>query len=287
MAENIVTLHPVPVKRPMTGAERAKNYRLRKKAKAMVALPASAPLLTAAQNTAGGLPAERSQRAGLIPITLPVTRRSPASLLLTVAAFALAGTGIAINAMFSRSLGSTDLAGMAFLAIGVTADCIALAVPSCAAQLWHARQRATSLIAWLVWVAVFVFAVMSGIGFASQNVTDVTQARASRVTPAVMAAQSALADAMGARDRECHGGVGRYCREREGAVADRRAALDVAMHAVAETGDPQAQAAAHIVAWVSGGTVKPTSDDFAMLRLALLALLPQAAGIVLLIARSR
>ena len=37
----------------------------------------------------------------------------------------------------------------------------------------------------------FVFAVTAGIGFASVNITDVTVARAARVTPAMTAAQSA------------------------------------------------------------------------------------------------
>jgi hypothetical protein len=38
--------------------------------------------------------------------------------------------------------------------------------PSCAASLWQARQRATSLVGWMIWVATFVFAVTAGIGFA-------------------------------------------------------------------------------------------------------------------------
>jgi len=38
----------------------------------------------------------------------------------------------------------------------------------------------------------FVFAVTAGVGFATTNIADVTLARASRVTPAVAAAQAAL-----------------------------------------------------------------------------------------------
>jgi hypothetical protein len=41
----------------------------------------------------------------------------------------------------------------------------------------------------------FVFAVTAGIGFASTNITDVTMARASRATPAVMTAKAVLAKA--------------------------------------------------------------------------------------------
>jgi len=124
------------------------------------------------------------------------------------------------------------------------------------------------------------------IGFASVNITDVTAARASRVTPAITAAQSALSDAMSARDRECKNGVGKYCREREAAVAERRQILDSAMASVGQTADPQTNAAVKLVAWISQGMLRPSSDDFAMLRLVLLALLPQIGGILLMVSRS-
>ena len=116
-------------------------------------------------------------------------------------------------------------------------------------------------------------------------IPDVTLSRSSWVTPAVTAAQAALSDAMSARDRECKGGVGRFCREREATVVDRRLALDTAMQAVGQTADPQTDAAARIVAWISHGLLRPTGDDFAMLRLILLALLPQIGGILLMVAR--
>jgi hypothetical protein len=132
----------------------------------------------------------------------------------------------------------------------------------------------------------FVFAVTAGIGFASVNITDVTAARAARVTPALAAAQSALSDAMSARDRECRNGVGKFCREREAAVAERRQILDAAMASVGQTADPQTNAAIKLVAWITQGVLRPTSDDFAMLRLVLLALLPQVGGILLMVSRS-
>jgi predicted secreted protein len=90
---------------------------------------------------------------------------------------------------------------------------------------------------------------------------------------------------MATRDRECKGGVGKFCREREAAVAERRQAVDVAMHTVKQTADPQTDAAMRVVAWVSRGVLQPTSNDFAMLRLVLLALLPQIGGILLMIGR--
>jgi hypothetical protein len=128
---------------------------------------------------------------------------------------------------------------------------------------------------------------MAGIGFASTNIADVTMVRASRETPAVTAAQTALSDAMTTRGRECKGGVGKYCREREQAVVDRRQALDAAMQAVAQTADPQAVAAVKLVSWVTAGAISPSENDFSMLRLMLLCLLPQLAGVLLMVGRSK
>jgi hypothetical protein len=191
-----------------------------------------------------------------------------------------------MNGWFARSLGSTEVAAWLFLAIGVAADLVALVIPSCAASLWRARQRATAAAGWAVWLLTFVFAVTASIGFASVNITDVTLSRASRTTPATVTAQAALADAMTARDRECTHGVGKFCREREAAVTERRQAVDVAMRSVEQTADPQTESAIRIVAWVSRGTVRPTADDAAMLRLILLALLPQIGGVLLMVGRT-
>lgn len=261
-------------KRPLTQAERAKRYRLRKKVQsgpndeikpAILVTPAVTPAVTS-------------------PVT--PSRRSIPSMLLALAAFGLAIVGVTMNGWFARSLGSSDIAGWLFLAIGVAADLVALAVPSTAAKLWHARRRATAGTAWMVWAMTFAFAVTAGIGFASVNITDVTTARAGRVTPAVTAAQAALSDAMTSRDRECVGGVGKNCRQREEAVVERRKGLDIAMKSVEQTADPQTEAAIKIVAWVSFGMLKPTGDDFGMLRLILLALLPQIGGILLMLCRA-
>jgi hypothetical protein len=198
------------------------------------------------------------------------------------AALALAAVGMTQNGC---SLGATETAGWLFLAVGVASDMVALVMPSVAARAWQTRQRATALAGRMVWLATFVFATMAGIGFASTNIADVTMARAARFTPAVTAAETALNDAMTARDRECKGGVGRYCREREQAVVDRRQALDAAMQAVAQTADPQTEEAVKLVSWLTAGAISPSENDFGMLRLALLCLLPQLAGILLMVGR--
>jgi hypothetical protein len=166
-----------------------------------------------------------------------------------------------------------------------TSDLVALVSPSITAGLWQAGQRTTALVGWAVWLVTFVFAVTAGVGFASMNISDVTLARASRVTPAITGAEAALADAMAARDRECKGGIGKFCREREAAVADRRQLLDSAIRTVGQAADPQTDAAIKLVAWGSGGLLRPAPEDFTMFRLILLALIPQLGGILIMVGR--
>jgi hypothetical protein len=252
---------------------------------------AGLPVPATTSETVSDVPTEMSRHAPTFAPTVTVPAVEPArtiaSYVLAAAALSLAGVGIIINGWFARSLGSTEAAGWLFLAIGVATDLVALAAPSSAARLWGGGQRGTALVAWAIWLMTFIFAVTAGLGFASTNIADATMARASRPTLAVTVAQAALGDAMAARDRECKGGVGKFCREREATVAERQQAVDAAMHSVERTADPQTDAAIRIVAWISHGMLQPTANDFAMLRLVLIALLPQIGGILLMVARSR
>jgi hypothetical protein len=67
-----------------------------------------------------------------------------------------------------------------------------------------------------------------------------------------------------------------FCREREKVVTERRAILDPTL---------RWEASIRMVAWLTRGMVAPTGDDFNMLRLILIALLPQVGGVLLMIAR--
>jgi hypothetical protein len=73
----------------------------------------------------------------------------------------------------------------------------------------------------------------------------------------------------------------------EAEVTERRQIRDAAMATVGQTADPQTDAAIKLVAWLSRGLLRPAPDDFAMLRLVLLALLPQIGGILLMVAKFR
>lgn len=303
-------------RRPKTGAERQRAFRQREREKRKIALASAgtaSPGPTSDQIVTATFEPPVTTNGTVTPVTvsaLPVTlvtegvtsrvtdevtvsrphvteRRSITSYCLTAAALALAGVGLVMNGWFARTLGSTDLAGWTFFASGMANDVVALTVPAAAARLWLARQRLTAAVAWLVWSASFIFALISSLGFASLNIADTALARASRVTPAVTIAQNALRDAVTARDRECAGGVGRVCREREQIVIERQRALDAAIASVERAADPQTEAASKIVTWLSAGNANPTATDFAMLRLLLLSLLPQIGGLLLMIGRAR
>ena len=105
------------------------------------------------------------------------------------------------------------------------------------------------------------------------------------MTPAISAAQAQLTDALVVCVRVCFGGVGKNSREREAAVVVCWFVFVSVLLEVALTADPQTEAAIKLVAWVSHGLVRPQADDFAMLRLVLLALLPQFGGILLMVGR--
>jgi hypothetical protein len=296
-AASVISLHQVPPKKAKAGAERAKVYRQRKKRKTKAvtsaeAEPASSdflipPEFLPANDALPELPVAQPAAAMAMSQDESTTpsRLHFAPVLLLIAAFGLGAVGITINGWFARSLGSTAVAGWLFLAVGVAADLVALVMPSCAAGLWQSGQRAMALVGWTVWLMTFIFAMTAGIGFASTNISDVTLARASRVTPAVAMAQAALSDAMTARDHECKSGVGKFCREREAAVAERRQILDTVTSSVEQSADPQTSAAIKLVTWLSDGLLRPAAEDFAMLRLILLALLPQIGGILIMVGR--
>jgi hypothetical protein len=72
---------------------------------------------------------------------------------------------------------------------------------------------------------------------------------------------------------------------RGGSSGERRQILDVAVAAGGQGVDPQTDAAIKLVAWMSLGTLRPVPEDFAMLRLLLMALMPQIGGVLMMIAR--
>ena len=122
--------------------------------------------------------------------------------------------------------------------------------------------------------------MIASIGFASVNIADTAIERAGRSTPAIEDGQLALADAKLARDRECIRIRRPMCQVREDQVVERQGKLDAERSAV--VADPQTDGARRLVRWISLGSI---DVDVAMLRLALLTLLPQIGGLLLMVAR--
>jgi hypothetical protein len=214
--------------------------------------------------------------------TLPISQSklSATRIALMGSGLALGAVGLAINADFARSLGSTEWAGWLFLAVGVASDVAAFVLPTFATSLWR-QHRLAAGAAWALWSVTFGFALIASVGFASLNITDATIERSARSTPGIEDARLALADAKLARDRECIRVRRPMCQRREDEVLARQDALAAERRAV--VADPQAEGAARLVAWATG--VRPAPEALAGLRLALLTLLPQIGGLLIAVAR--
>jgi hypothetical protein len=140
-----------PAKAPaLTPAERAKRYRQRKKANPAPERKPDLDLITApvTDDFDPWHPAEPEAPVTASPVTTvtaPATSDaqkrsgdpkehtrsfSPARVFLAAVALSLAMVGVTINATFAGSLGSSALAGGLFTALGLGADCAALALPS-------------------------------------------------------------------------------------------------------------------------------------------------------------
>jgi hypothetical protein len=227
-----------------------------------------------------------------------VLQSQRANWLLAVAAVALFGTGIAINGWFAKSLGATDIAGWLFLVVGCVADCACFLLPERAARLWRQRERGAALCAWGLWIVVFAFALLASAGFASLNIADVSAARANVETTEIRdlrheleIADKTLDDLRKSIEKECLK-RGPKCddleQQRKTATNDRQIANDklaFARDGLRANADPQIQSFAKLAVWATGGIVRLSVDDVAMLRLALMTLLPQLAGLMLMVAR--
>jgi hypothetical protein len=151
------TIIPLRKSKAKTGAQRARTYRQRKqqKAKAVASpndeYPSSESLIpqdiSSAVSTLAKPPAQSPNRhATDVTRNEDASSRSISQVLLLVAAFALAGVGISMNGWFARSLGSSEAAGWLFLAVGVAADLVALAMPSCAPPGFGERASGPPLL---------------------------------------------------------------------------------------------------------------------------------------------
>jgi hypothetical protein len=203
---------------------------------------------------------------------------------LIVLAYSLGMTGIGINAWFALNRGTTliDKGLLSFL--GLVTEAMGFYLPTQACSLFQQRRFFAFCFAVAVSGILFLSALINGLGFASLNLSEVSTVRSERITPAVSDAQRKLDTLSASRRDECLK-RGDKCRQLEKDEQTAIESLREARLVVTATADPQIASAAKLVAWVSLDHFHPTADDFAMLRLLLLTLLPQLGGLVLMLAK--
>jgi hypothetical protein len=243
---------------------------------------------------------------------------------------AVAWFGIRINAWYGGTLGRTPEASTLLSGLSVSADVLALILPTTARTLWTDRRRMAAAVAWALWTITVAVALMATVGFAALNIADTTAARAKTVTErATLTArierlrtervgitESRSVAAIEAELQRTQPGAATVWRATAGcrdvtlpasgevcapvlalrqaeAMAERRDVLDADLHeaesqlkllpSVMAT-DPQADTAARLISWMSGGLITVTSNDIHLARIAGMTLVPQLAGLVLMLA---
>ncbi len=115
-------------------------------------------------------------------ITAVQVTRSAGGAALAALAVAAAWFGIRINAWYGGTLGRTPEASTLLSGLSVSADVLALILPTTARTLWTDRRRMAAVVAWALWTITIAVALMATVGFAALNIADTTAARAKTVT---------------------------------------------------------------------------------------------------------
>jgi transposase-like protein len=227
------------------------------------------------------------------PIAIP---RLVGAVLLAIAAMAVAGLALAINAQYGAAIGETVLTSWTFMGLAVAVDLLAVTLAPAAVLLWRTKQRGLAIATWATWgVAVFL-ATLATLGYLQKHLADSSATRAATLTMAtatqdqrsevIAAAKLAVSLAKTSREAEC-ATRGPRCLQRE---ADERTAVNALAAAVASPvvspakisdPDPQIAAVSSLAAWL-GLRFRP--DDVANTRLALWSLILNSGGLVLAVA---
>lgn len=237
-------------------------------------------------NTIDVSPIERQQLVPAaskpIPRVVVSTPLARSNIPLKVLSYSLFLVTLCINASFVFDRGGTLEARLVMSLLGIILEAMLFFLPTQASNLWNGRRWLMSVFASILCLFLFAFAFLASLGFASQNLTEVTTARSERITPAVSDAQRRLEALTASKKDECTK-RGDRCRQLERDEQTALEGLRQARDAVSATADPQTASAAKLVAWVTVGRFHPSADDFGMLRLLLLTLLPQLGGLVLMV----
>ncbi len=296
-------------------------------AKSVVIPTVSLPVQSAAQ--AKHLPSGVGQPVGS---TIAAARlaRAAGGAALAALAVAVAWFGIRINAWYGGTLGRTPDASSLLSGLSISADILALVLPTAARTLWTDRRRMAAAVAWALWTIMIAVALMATVGFAALNIADTTAARASTVTERAgltaridrlrsergSIAESRSVAVIEAELQRTQPGAATVWRATAGcrnvtlpasgeicaavialrqaqATAEHRDVLDADLREAESqlrllpavtAADPQGDTAARLIRWMSFGLITVTSNDINLTRIAGMTLVPQLAGLVLMLA---
>ena len=233
----------------------------------------------------GATPAASFRRSG--------EKASQLGAILLLVAFAVAALGLGINAQTGWRFGTTMMSAATFAGLSVAADVLAIALPTVAVALWLRSRWALASAAWATWSLSLALAVLASIGFVNRHVGDAAAARQAVVSTAaaltaqrdaaIATAKRAVAAAAESREAECKL-RGPRCRaleqEEQARLTELAAALAVPLRTAPPVADadPQLAGVLRLANWAG---LRVTADDLGNLRLALMALLPNLAGLIL------
>jgi hypothetical protein len=238
-------------------------------------------------------PSAPTNDAPLCPVPLASRERTLGAFVLVGIAVAIGALALAINGQTGWRFGTTTLASATFAGLALTGDLLVLVLPAAAVALWHARRRVLAVSAWTTWTLAAGLAAVASLGFVELYTSDTAAVRQAIIATSsslgkqhegrIAAAQLAVTAAAKAREAEC-AIRGPHCRDREG---DERMALGALTKAIADpvptvasigVADPQVTATLRLATWAG---MKLTTDDILNLRLILMAILPNVAGLLI------
>jgi hypothetical protein len=125
----------------------------------------------------GRTPRGRGRAARRITDCRSPNHGAAAGAALAALAVAVAWFGIRINAWYGGTLGAPPEASTLLSGLSVSADVLALILPTAARTLWTDRRCMAAAIAWALWTITIAVALMATIGFAALDIADMTAAR--------------------------------------------------------------------------------------------------------------
>jgi hypothetical protein len=212
------------------------------------------------------------------PDHAPLPNGPPFRWALTAVAVVLFAAATGANAEYAGTLGASPISSGVFCTIAVAGDCLVFLLPLAASR----ASWLVALIGWAMWFLALCLALCGAVGFAALNIADTVAQRSERSSPAIDLGKAKLAAATAAVSAECRR-VGPLCRARQGEERQALSELTGALVAQAAVADPQVSQAVKLVTWLT--PLRPADADLAMVRLGLIVLIPQLAGLVLLVAR--